>query len=365
MAHIAIFRRRFVEKDGLLTDTDYASLVALCQVIPGPASSQVGMALGYRLGGLVGALLAWVGFTLPSAVLMGIGAYLWLSGEFVELGWVIVALKLVALGIVTQAVIGMWQSLCVEHSAKVIALIAAVLFYIEPTAWVQLGMIVAALVAGDIKARQATSESFQVKTQSLSLGLGCVAVVVIGVALSALLPSESGLWHIMSGHFVSGALVFGGGHVVLPLLQAEFVPPLSEAGFLAGYGLAQAMPGPLFTLASYLGGLGWVEAPWLGALVATLAIFIPGALLLAGAALVGHSLLPWLKARILWVNAVVVGLLASVLVNPIFTESVTSEVTTGLGMLSLLIAVVLKRSPLELVGAMLIATFGVAQVGWL
>ena len=201
MAHIAIFRRRFVEKDGLLTDTDYASLVALCQVIPGPASSQVGMALGYRLGGLIGALLAWVGFTLPSAVLMGIGAYLWLSGEFVELGWVIVALKLVALGIVTQAVIGMWQSLCVEHSAKVIALIAAVLFYIEPTAWVQLGMIVAALVAGDIKARQATSESFQVKTQSLSLGLGCVAVVVIGVALSALLPSESGLWHIMSGHF--------------------------------------------------------------------------------------------------------------------------------------------------------------------
>lgn len=364
MAHLAVFRRRFVEQQKLLSEADYASLVALCQVIPGPASSQVGMALGYRLGGMAGALAAWIGFTLPSALLMAFGAYLWLSGDLIELGWVVTALKLVALGIVTQAVIGMWQSLCVEHSAKVVALIAAVLFYMAPTAWVQLGMIALALLAGHLKAGH-QGDPLAVQTKSLLMGGLCIAVVVLGVAASVLWPSSEGLWHIISGHFVSGALVFGGGHVVLPLLQAEFVPPLDEAGFLAGYGLAQAMPGPLFNMASYLGGLGLPANPWLGAGVATLAIFLPGALLLAGAALIGHSLMPWLKPRIGWVNAVVVGLLASVLINPIFTESVTSEVTTGLGMLSLLMAVVLKRSPLELVGVMLVSSFIVSYLGWM
>jgi len=169
---------------------------------------------------------------------------------------------------------------------------------------------------------------------------------------------------MITGHYSSGALVFGGGHVVLPLLEAEFVPPLQVDTFLAGYGFAQAMPGPLFTLASYLGPVLIPESTLLAAMVATVAIFLPGAILLLVALSIGQQLMHW-KSRLVFVNAVVVGLLFAILVNPIFTEAVDSEVTTALAVLSLIVAVALKRPPLELVAIMIGATFLAGQLGWI
>ena len=370
MAHLAIFRSVFVEQQKRLSESDYAQLVALCQVIPGPASSQAGLALGYRFGGVSGALAAWLGFTLPSAILMGLGAYLWLGGHLLALDWVVMALKLVAVGIVTQALIGMWSALCLEREQRIIALLAAILFYLAPNALTHVGLIACAFAIGAWRQRTTAEVSPMQSADPLRsrsnqmMGLGLLAFVALAVIGFSLLPLDGALWTLMRGHFTSGALVFGGGHVVLPLLQAEFVPPLGQAEFLAGYGLVQAMPGPLFTLASYLGVLLWPDAPILAATLSVVMIFVPGVLLLAAAAYLGADSMPWLKPRLLYVNAVVVGLLLSVLVNPIFTESVTSGVTTGLAMVSLLMAVVWKRSPLEIVGVLLVLAWMCNLLEW-
>lgn len=358
VAHLGVFRRLFVEQKALFSEADYANLVALCQVIPGPASSQVGMGIGYRLGGVPGALAAFAGFTLPSALLMAFGGWAVLSGTLPETSWLVSALKLVALGIVTQAVIGMWGQLCQTRETKLAAIIAALVFYIEPTAWAQVAMIATALIAGHLMFKGDAAET-PVTAPTLSTQTGLISLVVWAVLLLAavVVPFDDALTTIVTGNYLSGALVFGGGHVVLPLLESEFVPPLSEDVFLAGYGLAQAMPGPLFTLGSYLGAVTFAEQPFVGALVATIAIFLPGALLLAATAAIGAKMLPWLKPRLMYVNAVVVGLLLSVLVNPIFTESVDSSITTLLACISLAMTVGFKRSPLELVSVMVILTF--------
>jgi len=367
MAHIAIFRRVFVEQQKRISDEAYANLVALCQLIPGPASSQVGLALGYRFGGAAGALVAWLGFTLPSALLMGLGAYLWLSGAFIEMGWVILAFKLVAVGVVTQAVIGMWGTLCVERTARIVALLAAILFYQFPNAWMQLALIGAALVGGDVQYRVAGERAIETPRagRQSAFGLSLVGLVFGFVAVFSVWDFTGPLWDIVRGHFISGALVFGGGHVVLPLLQAEFVPPLGEAEFLAGYGLVQAMPGPLFTLAAYLGVLVAPETPWIAAALAVVMVFLPGLVLLTAGGLLGKQWMPWLRPRLSLVNAAVVGLLLSVLVHPVFTQSAYSGATTALAMVSLLMAVVWKRSPLELVAAMLVLSFAMQWMNWI
>jgi len=362
-AHIGIFRRQFVEKEKRLSDDEYATLVALCQMIPGPASSQVGMGLGYRIGGFSGSLAAWIGFTLPSAILMYLGALWILEDGSLASGWFVTAMKLVAVGIVTQAVLGMWSQLCLTRETKLVALIAAVIFYSAPVALTQLGLIAAALIAGyvsqPIEAPKVSGESRYWKAAIWGL-----LIWAVGVGASGWVGSDNTWLSMITGHYSSGALVFGGGHVVLPLLEAEFVPPLQVDTFLAGYGFAQAMPGPLFTLASYLGPVLIPESTLLAAMVATVAIFLPGAILLLVALSIGQQLMHW-KSRLVFVNAVVVGLLFAILVNPIFTEAVDSEVTTALAVLSLIVAVALKRSPLELVAIMIGATFLAGQLGWI
>jgi len=362
-AHIGIFRRQFVEKEKRLSDDEYATLVALCQMIPGPASSQVGMGLGYRIGGFLGSLAAWIGFTLPSAILMYLGALWILEDGSLASGWFVTAMKLVAVGIVTQAVLGMWSQLCLTRETKLVALIAAVIFYSTPVALTQLGLIAAALIAGyvsqPIEAPKVSGESRYWKAAIWGL-----LIWAVGVGASGWVGSDNTWLSMITGHYSSGALVFGGGHVVLPLLEAEFVPPLQVDTFLAGYGFAQAMPGPLFTLASYLGPVLIPESTLLAAMVATVAIFLPGAILLLVALSIGQQLMHW-KSRLVFVNAVVVGLLFAILVNPIFTEAVDSEVTTALAVLSLIVAVALKRSPLELVAIMIGATFLADQLGWI
>ena len=251
-AHIGIFRRQFVEKENRLGEEDYATLVALCQIIPGPTSSQVGMGLGYRIGGFAGSLAAWIGFTLPSAILMYLGALWVLQDGYLVGSWFVLGMKLVAVGIVTQAVLGMWSHLCVTRETKLVALIAAVIFYSAPVALTQVGLIMAALVAGFVSQ---PIELLKVshEPRHWNVVIWGLLIWAIGVVASGLVASDGTWLPMITGHYSSGALVFGGGHVVLPLLEAVFVPPLEVDTFLAGYGFAQAMPGPLFSLASYLG----------------------------------------------------------------------------------------------------------------
>ena len=364
IAHLGIFRQKFVEQDKTVTESEYASLVALCQIIPGPASSQVGMGLGYRLGGILGGLTAWLGFTLPSALLMTLGGYWILHDVITDGSWFIIAMKLVAVGVVTQAVLGMWQQLCQSREMKLVALMAAISFYISPTAWMQAALIFIALAAGLILCQRPEKIS---SLEQLSLKKGSIAGVLwlIGVACAFGWLTDEPWLNLMSGHYLSGALVFGGGHIVLPLLESAFVPPLSLNTFLTGYGLAQAMPGPLFTIAAYIGAVIIPSNPFLASLCAVLAIFLPGALLLITSLTLGQQLLIGMKKNLVYVNAVVAGLLLSVLVNPIFTQSVYSGSTASLGILSLLLAVGFKRSPLEQVFVMTISTFIFDLLEWI
>jgi chromate transporter len=368
IAHIGIFRQQFVEKEQRISESDYASLVALCQMIPGPASSQVGMGLGYRFAGWRGASAAWLGFTLPSAVLM-LCAGLWVlnGGGTTGGAWFITAMKIVAVGIVTQAVLGMWKQLCVDRETKIIALITAISFYSLPTALMQVSLIATALVAGYMLASDSDtkrSPPIEINRNHLRASVGISVIWVLGI-VAALSVTDGNVWaELIAGHYISGALVFGGGHVVLPLLESEFVPPMDSSIFLAGYGFAQAMPGPLFTVASYLGAVTINQSPLVAAMVGVLAIFVPGAMLLSIAFMLGDRLTHW-KSRLVFVNATVVGLLFAILINPVFTEAVYSEVTTGLAVLSLLTCVVLKRSPLELVTVIVIATYVCHWLEWI
>ena len=325
------------------------------------------MGLGYRFSGWQGALSAWLGFTLPSAVLM-LCAGLWIlnGGDTNDGAWFITAMKLVAVGIVTQAVLGMWKQLCVDRETKIIALMAAVAFYSTPTALMQVSLIAIALVAGYVF----TSDLDTKMTEGIRIRRNhLLASIAIGVAwvsgiVAALSVTDGNVWaELIAGHYISGALVFGGGHVVLPLLRSELVPPMDPSVFLAGYGFAQAMPGPLFTIASYLGAVMMTKSPYVAATVGVFAIFVPGAMLLSIALILGGRLTHW-KSRLVFVNAAVVGFLFAILINPVFTGAVYSEVTTGLAVLSLLTCVVLKRSSLELVCVMVIATYLCHWLEW-
>ena len=368
VAHIGIFRRQFVEREKRLSDSDYALLVALCQIIPGPASSQVGMGLGYRFAGWAGACAAWLGFTFPSALLM-FCAGLWIlsGGGSSDGAWFVTAMKLVAVGIVTQAVVGMWKQLCTDRETKIVALIAAVVFYSAPTTLTQVGLIGTALLGGHLfKSVTDTDATSSNNLPTLKLKASLAGLLLWGVGILVAVSMNNGpLWvQVFSGHYFSGALVFGGGHVVLPLLEAEFVPPLESSTFLAGYGFAQAMPGPLFTISSYLGAVLVPESAALGAALGVIAIFLPGVILLSVALHLGQTLGQW-RARLIYVNAAVVGLLFAILINPVFTEAVHSEVTTILAVLSLVLCIVLKRSPLELVGVMSLTTYACHLLEWI
>ena len=364
VAHLGIFRQKFVENDKAITESEYASLVALCQIIPGPASSQVGMGLGYRFGGILGALAAWLGFTLPSALLMMLGGYWIVHDASTNGSWFIIAMKLVAVGVVTQAVLVMWQQLCQSREMKLVALISAIIFYIFPTAWMQAVLITIALVAG-LLLRQRPEIMNLSEFLSVKRGLITAILWLSGVACAVGWLTDDPWLNLIFGHYLSGALVFGGGHVVLPLLESEFVPPLPLNTFLTGYGLAQAMPGPLFTIAAYIGVVAIQSDPFFASLCAILAIFLPGALLLIAALTIGQRLIVEMQQNMVYVNAVVAGLLLSVLVNPIYTGSVYSGSTAILALLSLIITVGFKRSHLELVCIMTASTFIFDLVKWI
>ena len=330
IAHLGYFRRELVERRDWLDESQYAQLIALSQFLPGPASSQLGFSLGLLRAGWAGAAAAFVAFTLPSALLMfGFAVALpRISGE--AGGAALHGLKLVALAVVAQGVLGMTRQLCPDVSRRTLAALAAVVILLSGEAWVQLLVVAGGAVAGLAVCRgvRPISDGGWRLVHGPKLGgflLAVFLVLLVGLPLAA--ASSGGLPAVAEGFYRAGALVFGGGHVVLPLLEETVVEPgwITPDDFLAGYGAAQAVPGPMFTLSAYLGArLSGAEGGIVGASVAISAIFLPGFLLIAGALPLWRVIAgrPAAARAIAGVNAAVVGLLGAALYDPVWTSAV-------------------------------------------
>ncbi|WP_408007622.1 chromate efflux transporter [Pseudalkalibacillus sp. A8] len=330
IAHLGYFHEEYVRRRRWIDERTYADLVALCQFLPGPASSQVGIGIGVARGGALGGFIAFLGFTMPSVIALILFALLLKELDIADAGW-IQGLKLVAVAVVAHAIIGMASKLTPDISRKTIALLAVIITLIWQTTFTQVGIIVAAAIVGLFLFNKKSEEDTEHFGLPLSKRFATVCIILF-FGLLALLPFLREItgadWIAMFDSFYrSGALVFGGGHVVLPLLEREFVPTgwLSEQEFLAGYGAAQAVPGPLFTFAAYLGA---VINGWKGGLLATVAIFLPAFLLIFGALPFWDSLRKnrKMKGALLGVNAAVVGILIAAFYQPIWTSSVTSSI---------------------------------------
>lgn len=339
IAHLGYFREEFVVRRRWLDDRTYADLVALCQFLPGPASSQTGIALGMMRAGLPGSLAAWLGFTLPSALLMMAAAY-----GVASLGADMAALhglKVVAVAVVAQAVWGMARALCPDRERATIAMLAAVTLLVWSHALAQIVVIAAGGIIGWRVLRDGAPAAAPspLAVGDRRLAIGCW-IAFFGLLVALPLARTVFPFHVLEvfdSFYRAGALVFGGGHVVLPLLHAGVVPPgwVSETQFIAGYGMAQAVPGPLFTFAAYLGA---VQTPtpngWAGGTLALLAIFLPAWLLVIGA-------LPfwnWLRSReaaqatLRGVNAAVVGILLATLYTPVITSAIMMPLDAALAL---------------------------------
>ena len=354
IAHLGYFRVEYVVQRRWLDETSYADVVALCQFLPGPASSQVGIAIGYIRAGMAGGLAAWIGFTLPSALALVLFAYGVEEFDVIDAGW-LHGLKLAAVAVVAQAVWGMGRSLALDRDRATIVIVAAVAALAWQSAIMQVLII---LVSGFVGWKILKVDAVQSGKDSLSTfipkWMGIVALVVFFVILAGLplarqLESSQTL-AIFDSFFRSGSLVFGGGHVVLPLLQSEVVGPgwMTNAEFVAGYGATQAVPGPLFTFSAYLGA---VISPGpqgiVGGGLALVAIFLPSFLLITG-------VLPFwdlLRRRDVFrralngVNAAVVGLLLAALYNPVWTSAVEAPEDFALAISALGLLMFWKTPP--------------------
>lgn len=329
VAHLGYFKNEYVDKRKWLDDRTYADLIALCQFLPGPASSQVGMSIGMLRGGIFGGFLAWLGFTLPSVLALVIFAFLYKGLEIGDAGW-IHGLKIVAVAVVAQAVFNMGQKLAPDKPRMTIAVLAAISVLAWPTALGQIIIILAAAIIGVILYKNQVVPSVQNLVISISKR---TAMVSFGLFFAILLglPILRGMFDNLSialfdTFYRVGSLVFGGGHVVLPMLEREVVPAgwISSSEFLAGYGAAQAVPGPLFTFSSYL---GTITNGWEGAVVATVAIFLPSFLLVIASLPFLESVRrrPKFQAALTGINAAVVGLLLAALYNPIWTSTIKTN----------------------------------------
>lgn len=373
IAHIGYFRREFVERRQWLDDETFTDLVGLCQFLPGPASSQVGFSIGLLRAGWLGGLAAWCGFTLPSVALLIAFAVVApdLTGP-IGTG-LIHGLKLVAVAVVAQAVWDMARRLCPDRRRAGTALASIVTLALLTTVYAQLIVIVLGATLGIVLCRTTGSANIPGRRQHtdefpVSRTLGMIALVLFGgllvglPALATIDPSRA--IRAFNAFYRSGALVFGGGHVVLPLLQNETVATgwVSPNTFLAGYGAAQAVPGPLFTFAAFL---GWIMngAPnhGFGALLAVVGIFLPGLLLVLAALPYWQTLRahPSMAAVLSGVNAAVVGLLASALYSPVWTSAVRSGIDFAVAAVGLLLLTRWKAPPLVVV--ILSALAGIAE----
>lgn len=328
VAHLGYFHEEYIRRRKWMDEKGYADLVALCQFLPGPASSQVGIGLGIIRGGVLGGIVSFIGFTLPSVLALIIFATALNTFGFAGSSW-IHGLKVVAVAVVAHAVLGMAKNLTPDLLRKTIALFALTATLLWQTAYTQIGVILLAGVVGRFLFRKQTvgGEATPTTYFPISRRLGYMSLSLF-LGLLIFLPIVSKLtsleWMALFDSFYrSGSLVFGGGHVVLPLLEQEFVPSgwVNQQEFLTGYGAAQAVPGPLFTFAAYIGA---VINGWWGGLFATLAIFLPAFLLILGTLPFWDALRRNLKVKgaLMGVNASVVGILLSALYHPIWTSSI-------------------------------------------
>ena len=373
VAHLGYFRTEFVEKRRWFSDATYADLVALCQFLPGPASSQVGMAIGLSRAGYAGMVLAWIGFTLPSAVIMLLAA--WGVASFTGDGsadW-LKGLKLVAVAVVAQAVFAMARTLCPDRPRATLGLLACAILLAVANPWMQIAVIILGGLAGLWLFSDNVSEG-----DATTLGISvprtaAIAALAIFAGLLLLLPllrflTESHLVALLDTFYRAGSLVFGGGHVILPLLQAGTVDTgwLNEAQFLAGYGAAQAIPGPLFTFAGYLGAIAQPSPNGLvGGVVALVAVFGSSFLLVLGALPFWDSLRRNQRARaaLTGVNASVVGLLGAALYDPVWTAAVHAPIHVAFVLVAFLLLELWKVPPWLVVIIGAIAGIGLELAG--
>jgi chromate transporter len=334
IAHLGYFHDEYVVKRKWLDEQSYADLVALCQFLPGPASSQLGIGIGTIRAGLLGGIIAWFGFTAPSAIALVLFAFLLKGSDFSDAGW-LHGLKIVAVAIVAQAILIMWQKLITDRKCASIALFSMVILLFWQTAFSQVIVIIFAGLIGLVLYRNAVMSENSSMEMPVSRTLGGVCLIAFFILL-VILPvfrhSTNSHWIAIADSFYrSGALVFGGGHVVLPLLEKEVVPVgwISKADFLAGYGAAQAVPGPLFTFAAYLGAM--IDGIF-GALLSVVAIFLPAFLLIIGALPFWNDLRrnTKIKGALIGINAAVVGILLAALYNPLCISSILKATDLGL-----------------------------------
>ncbi|KIY21240.1 chromate transporter [Mesobacillus subterraneus] len=330
IAHLGYFHEEYVRRRKWIDEKSYADLVALCQFLPGPASSQVGIGIGLMRGGLFGGLFAFLGFTLPSVLVLILFALILQGYEVGDAGW-IHGLKIVGVAVVAQAILGMAQKLTRDLPQKTIALFALTASLLSQSAYTQIGVILAAGVIGSwlFKSRNKIEDNRMTFSISKTVGYVSLALFFGLLVLLPVLRETTSLNAIamFDSFYRSGSLVFGGGHVVLPLLEREVVPTgwLSEEAFLAGYGAAQAVPGPLFTFAAYIGA---VISGWKGGLLATAAIFLPAFLLIVGTLPFWEALRRNSKISnaLIGVNAAVVGILIAAFYDPIWTSSILAPI---------------------------------------
>jgi len=347
VAHIAFFRQEFVARRGWMTDAAFTELVGVCQFLPGPASSQLGMAIGLSRAGYPGAAAAWLGFTLPSALIM-IGAALGLSvfGALIPTG-ILLGLKIVVVAVVAQAVWGMGRSICTDAVRAGIMVLAAVIALLFAAASSQWMIILASGLVGLWLVKPSALSSSSVfsfplgrRAGSLWLSLFFALLVFLPVFASMV---QTGWASVLDVFYRAGALVFGGGHVLLPLLQSQLVPAgwISNDIFLAGYGVTQALPGPLFSFTAFLGAslsgpaAGWM-GPWAGGLLALVATFLPAFIILVGVLPFWVSVResPRARAALGGVNAGVLGLLVATFYDPVFVSAVAWPQDMALALLA-------------------------------
>ena len=355
IVHIGYFRDEFVVRRRWLDEQAFVDLVALCQFLPGPASSQVGFSIGLMRAGYAGALAAWTGFTLPSAVVLvlfayGAGA---LAGTLGTGG-----LKLVAVAIVAQAVWGMARTLCPDRERASIGVAALLIILVSSSSVAQIGAILLGGIAGLVLCRGAPPPAANHAAVPVSRTAGFAALAAFFILLLGLpVLQDLRIWHgvaLFDAFYRSGALVFGGGHVVLPLLREAVVTPgwVTDAAFLAGYGAAQAVPGPLLTFAAYLGTVVNVSPNGVaGAALGLFAIFLPGILILLGVLLFWDSFrkLASAQAAMRGVNAAVVGLLGAALYSPVWTSSVKTPGDFGIAVVGFVLLTMWRAPPLLVV----------------
>ncbi|WP_072346945.1 chromate efflux transporter [Devosia enhydra] len=368
VAHIGYFRTEFVERRHWLSDADYADIVALCQFLPGPASSQVGLALGKLRAGYWGALAAWAAFTLPSVILLLIFAWGLASIGGAESG-LLHGLKIAALAVVAQAVWSMGKSLVPDRGRFIVASLTAIAVLAIPSNLTQVAAIALALGLGMMMAPRAMPEPTPQIRPSVGRDWPWLGLFVLGLVALPLLATLTGSpdLRLADSLYRTGSLVFGGGHVVLPLLEGELVGPglIDRETFLAGYGAAQAVPGPLFSFAAYAGAMlyGPPSGLW-GATIALVAIYLPSAFLVFGTLGYWQALKhqPRLRGGLSLANAAVVGLLVAALYTPVFTSAVMGPRDAALAIAAYAALTALKLPPWLVVVLCALAGWALAQI---